>query len=92
MIILSVFTLGQLKRTVAEKQFAFWLTTQTNARRLPYKAYVANRYVARFRTEPLKLDFPLSAEERDTYRCQTLQDFDRLNQIFRTAPNFQEVD
>lgn len=81
-----------MKRTAAEEQFAFWLTAQTNARGLPYKAYVANRCAACLRTEPLKLDLPLSAEERDTYRCRTLQDFDRLNQIFRAAPNFQEVD
>lgn len=81
-----------MKRTTAEKQFAFWLTTQTNARGLPYKAHVANRYAACLRTEPFKLDLSLSTEERDIYRCQTLQDFDRLNQIFRSAPNFQEVD
>lgn len=81
-----------MKRTAAEKQFAFWLTTQTNARGLPYKAHVANRYAACLRTDPLKLDIPLSAEERDTYRYRTLQEFDRLNQIFRTAPNFHEVD
>lgn len=80
-----------MKRTAAEKQFAVWLTTQTNARGLLYKNYVANRYAACLRTEPLKLDVPLSAEERDVYRCRTLQDFDRLNHIFRTAPNFQEV-
>ncbi len=93
-LILSVFTQWgvQLNRTAAEKQFAVWLTTQTNAQGRPYKAYVANRYAACLRTEPLKLDIPLSAEERDTYCCRTLQDFDRLNQIFRTAPNFQEVD
>ncbi len=81
-----------MNRTAAEKQFAVWLTTQTNAQGRPYKAYVANRYAACLRTEPLKLDIPLSAEERDTYRCRTLQDFEWLNQIFRTAPNFQEVD
>lgn len=81
-----------MKRTTAEKQFALWLTNQRNARGLPYKNYVANRYAACLRTEPLKLDVPLSAEERDVYRCWTLQDFDRLNQIFRAAPNFQEVD
>lgn len=81
-----------MKRAAAEKQFAVWLTTQTNARGQPYKNYVANRYAACLRTETLKLDIPLSAEERDVYRCRTLQGFDRLNQIFRAAPNFREVD
>lgn len=75
-----------MKRTAAEKQFSVWLTTQVNARGLLYKAHVANRYAACLRTEPLKLDIPLSAEERDTYRCRTLHDFDRLTKIFRTAP------
>lgn len=79
-------------RAAAEKEFSLWLTTQTNARGLPYKAHVANRYAACLRTEPLKLDIPLSTEERDTYRCRTLQDFDRLIKLFRTAPNFQKVD
>lgn len=81
-----------MKRAATEKQFSVWLTTQVNARGLLYKAPVANRYAACLRTEPLKLDIPLSAEERDTYRCRTLRDFDRLNEFFRAAPNFQEVD
>lgn len=81
-----------MKRAAAEKQFSVWLTTQINARGLPYKAHVANRYATCLRTEPLKLDIPLPTEERDTYRCQTLQDFDELVKIFRAAPNFQEVD
>jgi len=80
-----------MKRAAAEKQFSVWLTTQVNARGLLYKASVANRYAACLRTEPLKLDIPLSAEERDTYCCRTLRDFDRLTKIFRAAPNFQEV-
>lgn len=81
-----------MERTAAERKFAYWLTTQTNSRGLPYRTTVAHRYAACLRTEPLKLDIPLPAEERDTYRCRTLQNFDRLNKIFRTAPNFQEVD
>lgn len=81
-----------MERIAAEKQFAFWLTTQTNARGVPYKAHVANRYAACLRTEPFRLDIPLSPEERDIYRCRTLQNFDRLNRIFREAPNFQEID
>lgn len=94
MIILLFSAQGgvQLEKTVAEQQFASWLTTQTNARGLLYKAHVANRYAACLRTEPIKLDISLPAEERDIYRCQTLQDFDRLNEIFRAAPNYQEID
>ena len=81
-----------MKKAASEKQFAVWLTTQANARGLPYKAHVANRYAACLRTEPPKLDISLPVEKRDIYCCRTLQDFDQLNQIFRTAPNFQEVD
>ncbi len=80
-----------IKKTFAEKQFASWLTTQLNAQGKPYVAAVANRYAACLRTEPLKLDIPLTAEERDMYRCQTLQDFDRLEKIFLAASNFREV-
>ncbi len=81
----------QPKRTAAERQFAFWLTTQTNAQGRTYRAYIASRYAARLRTEPFKLDIPLPAEERDIYRCRTLPDFDRLDQIFRGASNFQNI-
>ncbi len=82
----------QLKKTAAEKQFASWLTTQTNSRGLPYKVNVASRYAACLRTMPLKLNITLSTEDRDIYRCRTLQEFDRLHEIFRAASNFKEVD
>lgn len=81
-----------MKRTAAEKQFALWLTTQTNAQGRLYKTHIANHYAACLRSGPRKLDIPLSTEERDIYCCRTLQDFDRLNKIVRTAPNFQDVD
>ena len=51
-LLISFYAGGvQLNRSAAEKQFAVWLTTQTNAQGRPYKAYVANRYAACLRTE-----------------------------------------
>lgn len=81
-----------MEKNDAEKQFSSWLTTQVNARGLLYKAYVANRYAACLRTEPLKLNITLSTEDRDIYRCRSLQEFDQLHEIFREASNFREVD
>ena len=82
----------QLKITDAEKRFVSWLITQTNAQGKLYKPYVANRYAACLRSEPLKLDIPFSVEERNVYRCCSIQDFDRLEEIFRGAHNFLEID
>lgn len=81
-----------MKITDAEKQFASWLITQTNTQGKFYKPHVANRYAACLRSEPLKLDISLSLEERDVYRCQSITAFHRLEQIFRDAHNFQEID
>ena len=52
----------QLEITDAEKQFVSWLITQTNAQGRFYKPYVANRYAACLRSEPLKLDISLSLD------------------------------
>ncbi len=82
----------QLKITDAEKRFVSWLIKQTNAQGRLYKPYVANRYAAYLRSEPLKLDIPFSLEERNVYRCNSIQAFDRLEEIFRGAHNFLEVD
>lgn len=82
----------QLKITDAEKRFVSWLITQTNAQGRLYKPYVANRYAACLRSEPLKLDIPFSVEERNVYRCCSIQDFDRLEETFRGAHNFLEID
>lgn len=82
----------QLKITDAEKRFVSWLITQANSQGRLYKPYVANRYAACLRSEPLKLDIPFSIEERNVYRCYSIQDFDRLEETFRGAHNFQEID
>jgi hypothetical protein len=40
---------------------------------------------------PLKLNLPLPMNERDLFACRTIVDLDRLRDIFRSAPNYKEV-
>jgi hypothetical protein len=75
----------------AEEQFAAWLATQNNSNGTVFKSYVAICYARNLRTEPPKLDIPLSLSERDVFRCRTTVDFDNLNSVFQAAPNFREV-
>lgn len=80
-----------LIKTEAEERFAAWLTTQRSANGNKFKPFVANGYARNLRTEPSKLDILLSLNERDVFQCKSVADFDRLNSIFREAPNFRDV-
>ena len=62
-----IITSPQLKKTIAEERFAFWLTTQRSANGKLFKPFVANGYARNLRTEPPKLDIPLSLAERDVF-------------------------
>lgn len=81
----------RLVKTDAEKQFAAWLMKQKSATGNHFKPFVANGYARNLRTEPPKLDIPLTLCERDVFRCRTIEEFDTLYNIFQEAPNFQEV-
>jgi hypothetical protein len=80
-----------LTKSGDEEQFAAWLATQRNSNGQLFKSYVANGYARNLRTEPPKLDIPLTLDERDVFSCRSVDDFDKLNRTFRTAPNFREV-
>jgi len=80
-----------VNKTDEEEQFAAWLATQCNSDGAVFKPNVANGYARNLRTEPLKLDIPLSLSERDVFRRRTTVDFDKLNSTFQAAPNFRDV-
>lgn len=79
------------KNKLAEEHFVAWLITQTNSHGSFYLERVSRQYARYLRTQPLKLNIPMSIEERNVYICKTVENFDRLYKVFLSAPNFREV-
>lgn len=71
--------------------FVAWLTMQKNSRGTLYLERVARKYSQYLRSAPPKLDLPLAADKRDVYTAKTIEEFDRLWEIFLAAPNFKQV-
>jgi phage anti-repressor protein len=82
---------ANLLKTVNLDDFAAWLTTQTNANGSLFLSKIAKLYAHNLISTPPKLDIPLTAEERDVFCCLTINEFDRLCEIFRNAPNYHEI-
>jgi len=78
-------------RAVNPDDFVAWLTTQTNVNGSLFLSKVAKRYAYNLSSVPPKLDIPLTAEERNVFCCLTINEFDRLCEIFRNAPNYNEI-
>jgi hypothetical protein len=73
------------------EQFVSWLIIQPNANGKLFLEGVARSYASAIRYAPLKLDISLASSERNVYSCKTLDAYNRLYKIFRSAPNFQAV-
>jgi len=78
-------------KAVKSQDFVAWLTTQKNAKGSLFLYNIAKRYAYNLSTVPSKLDIPLSAEERNVFHCSSIDEFDRLYEIFRNAPNYSEL-
>jgi hypothetical protein len=78
-------------KVIKPDDFAAWLTTQTNANGKLFNGYTAKRYAYNLITTPPKLEIPLTAEDRNVFTCLTINEFDRLYDIFRNAPNYHEI-
>jgi len=79
------------RSAIEPDEFVAWLTTQLNANGTLFLKHVARRYASNIHSTPPKLDVPLTAKERDVFKYRTVEEFDRLCEIFRNAPNYQEV-
>jgi len=71
--------------------FVAWLTTQTTANGTLFSKNTATWYAKHLACTPIKLDIPLTAEERNVFCCLKINEFDRIDGIFRAAPNYNEV-
>jgi len=78
-------------KAVNPDDFITWLTTQTNTNGSLFLKKIAKLYAYNLRSVPPKLDIPLTAEERNVFCCLTIKEFDRLCEIFRNAPNYNEI-
>lgn len=68
-----------------------WLVTQLNANGTLYLKSVARSYISTICSAPSKLNLPLPLESRDVFACQTVAELDTLWDLFKTAPNYIEV-
>jgi len=88
----STLTKGiQGMNTIQPEAFIAWLTTQFNSRGTLYLERVAYHYARYLRTAPLKLDLPLSIDERIVFVKRTPAEFNSLVQAFTSAPNYKPV-
>jgi hypothetical protein len=76
---------------VDPKDFLVWMITQKNRRGTCYLERVARHYIRHLQTHPLKLNMPVPINERDVFKCDTVESFDRLNTAFIAAPNYRKV-
>lgn len=76
---------------IAPDNFVSWLITQNNARGTLYLTRVAKAYSRYLRSAPIKLEIALPLSKRDVYAVETVNDFDRLLDIFYSASNFRSV-
>ena len=71
--------------------FINWLITQPNANGSLYLERVARRYAWYMKSTPLRLEISLPLESRDVFSCQTLEDFEQLQKILISAPNYKII-
>ena len=67
-----------------------WLVTQPNANGTLYIENVVRQYMGILRTAPGKLELPL-ADIESVFNCHTPSDLNKYWEIFKTAPNYKQV-
>ncbi len=74
-----------------KERFIAWLTTQPNSRGQLYLERVARQYARYLRTEPSKLINDLAPDARNVFSCETVQQFEKMYQLFLSSSNYKEV-
>lgn len=64
---------------------------QTNSHGSLYLERVARQYARYLRTQPTKLINSLAQDARSVYLCQSVQQFEKMYQVFLASPNYKEV-
>ncbi|MFA6220954.1 MAG: hypothetical protein WC647_01430 [Desulfomonilaceae bacterium] len=68
-----------------------WLVTQPNANGTLYLANVVRQYMHALRAAPAKLQIPVAFDVRSVFTCHTPDELHAYWDIFRTAPNYKQV-
>ncbi|MGC2422753.1 MAG: hypothetical protein WA666_00135 [Nitrospirota bacterium] len=68
-----------------------WLVTQPNANDTLYLENVVRQYMGALRAAPPKLQIPVVFDVRSVFTCHTPDELNAYWDIFRTAPNYKQV-
>jgi len=68
-----------------------WLVTQPNANGTLYLENVVRQYIGALRAAPAKLQIPAVLDVRSVFTCHTPDELNAYWDIFRTAPNYKQV-
>lgn len=88
---LSVMPGQKVKHTINTENVVAWLVTQPNANGTLYLETVVRQYMSALRTAPEKLDMPIATEVKSIFDCQTTDELNTYWEVFRSAPNYQQV-
>lgn len=75
----------------AENRFVAWLTMQTNSHGTLYLERVARQYARYLRMQPSKLINDLAQDARNIFSCKSVQQFEKMYQVFLASSNYKEV-
>ena len=79
------------KQSIDPEDVVAWLVTQPNANGTLYLENVVRQYMGALRTAPAKLDIPVVMDVRSVFVCKTPADLNAYWEIFRSAPNYKQV-
>lgn len=80
----------QPRRDINPEALIAWLITQPNANGTLYLEHVVRQYVWALRYAPSKLILT-TVDKRDVFSCQTVEELNSLWELFKSAPNYKDV-
>lgn len=79
------------KYAIDPEDVVAWLVTQPNVNGTLYLENVVRQYMGALRTAPTELDIPVVLDVRSVFVCKTPADLNAYWEIFRSAPNYKQV-
>ncbi len=68
-----------------------WLITQPNANGSLYLESVTRQYMRTLQSTPVKFEMSIEQNDRNVFNCRTAEELNALWNIFKTAPNYKQV-
>ena len=79
------------KSAIDPEDVIAWLVTQPNANGTLYLENVVRQYMGALRAAPAKLQIPVVFDVRSVFTCHTPDELNAYWDIFRAAPNYNQV-